>query len=132
MEQGRHRGAVKAPEPETEHFDLDAVGSSDSGGEGPSRLPNVRRKLVRIRMSPVLPAAKSKPSYVELSDLEELQSSDNEDWDVVPPRGTSKGKQKARAVSKRKTTSESAAYDNGQNADVRASTSLRHFNYPLT
>ena len=123
MKQGGRRGAVKALEPETEHFDLDAVGSSDSGGDELLRRTNVRRKLVRIRTSPVLPPAKLKPSYVELSDLEDAQSSDNEDWDVIAPHGTSKSKGKARAVSKRKAVPESAAYGHGQRADVRAGTS---------
>ena len=126
-ELGRHRGAVKALESNTEHFDLEAVDSSESNSSSDgelSRHPNFRKTLVRIRTSPVRPAPKQKPSYVELSD-EDMQVSGDEDWDVVPAHKTSKSKGKARAISKRKHSPESVVHGHGQKANVRAGSSLR-------
>ena len=64
-----HR-AVTALESDAEHFDLETVSSDDSdaesdsvsGSERLSRNPNFRKQIVRIRMSPVLPEPKAKPS----------------------------------------------------------------------
>ena len=127
VEPQRRSGAVKVPEPDIEHFELDGIGSSESQSESSdedlSRRPSFRKTVVRIRTSPVRPAPKMKPSYVNLSD-EEIQVTDDEDWDVVPLRETSKSKGKARAVSKRKMLPESVAYDHGQKANVRASSNL--------
>ena len=130
MEAGRNRGDTKAPESDLEHFDLEAVGrdecSSESGGEELLRRANFRRKLVNIRTSPVRPAPKSKPSYVELTDSqpEEPQASDDEDWDVVPHRKTSKSKGKARVPGKRKVSSENPSSRHVQKAKVRTNATL--------
>ena len=132
-EPGHRRGAMKAPESDLEHFDLEAVGSdefeSESGGEELLRRTNFRRKLVKICTSPVRPAPKSKPSYMDLTDSqpEASQVSDNEDWDVDLPRQTSKSKGKAVALGKRKVSSESLASRHVQKAEVCTNATLMIF-----
>ena len=141
-------GAMKVLESDIEDFDLEAVSSDESeslsDGQGPSRNPTFQKKLVRIRMTPVKPAPKSKPSYVELSD-EEMpltltsahqapkplnhgipivqqvvqQVVDGNDQRHMSSHETSKGKGKARAVMKRKTGPDIVEPRNGQMVQVR-------------
>ena len=142
---GPSRGAVKASQSDCEHFDLDAMSdddpSSSSGGEELLRGHNFQRKMVRIKMSPVKPAHKSKPSYMELSDSEEAPLTSVQDvpkgsnhavptaqaigQDMVDHeaemslREASDGKGKARAISKRKAAPEVVEHVRGRTADVR-------------
>ena len=152
------RGAMMASQSDGEDFDLDAVSgddtsSSSSGGEV-LRGHKFQRKVVRIKMSPVKPAPKSKPSYVELSDSEEmpLRSArdapetsnhgaptaqeigrsmvDHEAHNEMSLREVSKGKGKARAISKRKATLETVEHVHGRTARVRNPVCL--VDWPLT
>lgn len=156
IEPGPDRGAATASQSDGENFDLDAVSgddsSSSSGDEQRLRGHNVQRRVVRIKMSPVKPPIKSRPSYVELSDSDEMPLKSAQDaprgsnhgtptaqvtgkymvndaHDEMSLREASKGKGKAPAISKRKAAPETVEYVRGQTADVRST--VCHVDRPL-